>query len=131
MRRSRLSFRALLPAVAVLAISVPVADAQTATPTIPENAKANRYGGGWQCNPGFRRDGESCVAVKVPDNAYRTQGQYGSGWACKRGYRAEGERCVAVRDEDCQAATYCAQYDGACVARSGHCVPHLETSAAP
>ncbi len=43
----------------------------------------------------------------------------------------EGERCVAVRDEDCQAATYCAEYDGACVARSGHCVPQLETSVAP
>lgn len=41
----------------------------------------------------------------------------------------DGERCVATNDQDCQAATYCAQYDGACVARSGHCAPHLETSA--
>lgn len=41
----------------------------------------------------------------------------------------EGDRCVATRDEDCRAATYCTQYDGSCVAQSGRCVPHLETSA--
>jgi len=43
----------------------------------------------------------------------------------------DGHRCIATRDEDCRAATYCEQYDGACVARSGHCTPQLETSAIP
>ncbi|MBB6305109.1 hypothetical protein [Rhizobium leucaenae] len=37
--------------------------------SVPENAQASRYGLGWECNRGFRRQDDACFKVKLPDNA--------------------------------------------------------------
>lgn len=71
--------------------------AQSVALTIPENARAKTYGDGWNCNRGYRRDGDVCVVVIVPENAYQTNLTYGSGWECLHGFRAgvDGD-CIAV-----------------------------------
>jgi hypothetical protein len=44
---------------------------------------------------GFRRSGESCVAVDVPANGYLSAS--GGDWECERGYRKADRRCEAIR----------------------------------
>ncbi len=64
---------------------------------IPENAKAKSYGDGWECNSGFRIDGEICVAVMVPEHAFATNRTYGAGWECLHGFVESPEAtCIAV-----------------------------------
>src|SRR5919106_1674712 len=74
-----------------------VALAQGGSAEIPENAHANSYGSGWQCDYGYRAVDEACVAVQVPENGYLADFAYGPGWQCDRGYRAVDEACVAVQ----------------------------------
>jgi hypothetical protein len=71
--------------------------AQENSKVAPANAQARQYGSGWECKPGFRRDGAACAAIKLPENAYFSDDTYGPGWACKREYKADGNRCVAVK----------------------------------
>jgi hypothetical protein len=71
--------------------------AQDSSKVVPANAQAKQYGSGWECKPGFRRDGAACAAVKLPQNAYLSDDTYGRGWACKREYKADGNSCVAVK----------------------------------
>lgn len=54
---------------------------QTARP-VPENAQASRYGSGWTCNGGFRRQDDTCFEVQLPDNAFLTNSSFGNGWDC-------------------------------------------------
>ena len=54
---------------------------------VPPNAHAKRYGGGWQCDRGYRKVGLSCAVVQVPAHAYWTKADYSRGWKCARGYR--------------------------------------------
>ena len=61
---------------------------------VPANASLSSFGSGWSCNRGFRREGDSCVAVEVPANARLDV--FGSGWECDRGFRRAGNSCVAV-----------------------------------
>ena len=71
--------------------------AQDGTGPMPENAEARNYGGGWNCALGYRVNGEECVAIDMPENAYATGRTYGSGWACRRGYEdAGGTSCAAI-----------------------------------
>ncbi|HTE42571.1 MAG TPA: hypothetical protein VK629_17255, partial [Steroidobacteraceae bacterium] len=44
----------------------------TTAVTVPDNSRARSYGGGWECNRGYRRADESCKAVQIPANAYAT-----------------------------------------------------------
>ena len=74
-----------------------VALAQGGSAEIPENAHANSYGSGWQCDYGYRAVDEACVAVQVPENGYSADFAYGPGWQCDRGYRAVDGACVAVQ----------------------------------
>ena len=74
-----------------------VALAQGGSAEIPENAHANSYGSGWQCDYGYRAVDEACVAVQVPENGYLADSAYGPGWQCDRGYRAVDGACVAVQ----------------------------------
>ena len=67
------------------------AQAQTTLQPMPENAIAKSYGAGWECNIGFRRDGDACAAIIVPKNAYATNRAYGLGWDCFHGFRRTGE----------------------------------------
>jgi hypothetical protein len=60
--------------------------AQSSAESPPENAHLIRYGDGWECDLQFRRDGDQCVALEVPENAFPTNRTYGSGWECYRGF---------------------------------------------
>ena len=71
--------------------------AQDISKVVPANAQAKQYGSGWDCKPGFRRDGATCAAIKLPENAYLSDDTYGPGWACKREYKTDGNSCVAVK----------------------------------
>jgi hypothetical protein len=71
--------------------------AQDSSKVVPANAQVKPYGSGWECKPGFRRDGAACAAIKLPANAYLSDDIYGPGWTCKREYKADGNSCVAVK----------------------------------
>jgi len=82
----------LAPFVGLLLLALP-AFAQP----MPENARASSYGDGWECNIGYRLDGDICAAVVVPENAYETNRSHGAGWECHHGFRkVDGTACVAV-----------------------------------
>ena len=82
-----------------LVVVLPFAgSSQSLSAGIPENAVAKRYGGGWECKPGFRKANRSCVTVKVPVNAYATDLSYGSGWECNRGFKKDRRNaCTAIK----------------------------------
>ena len=61
--------------------------AQSSVPLIPENAHTQSYGDGWECDVGFRGEGNECVAIVIPQNAIATNKVYGSGWLCTYGYK--------------------------------------------
>ncbi len=83
--------------LALLATVPGLVFAQDGSINIPENASAKGYGGGWECNRGYRVNKGACAAIKVPANAYTTDASYGRGWKCLRGYRQIAERCSAIR----------------------------------
>lgn len=71
--------------------------AQSSTASPPVNAHPMRYGDGWECDLQFRRDGDQCVALVVPENAFPTNRPYGSGWQCRRGFEnVDDISCRAV-----------------------------------
>lgn len=53
------------------------------------------YGRGWECNRAYRIVEETCVAVKVPPNAFLSN-RKGDEWDCNRGYRKDDKTCVAI-----------------------------------
>ncbi|MBT3361120.1 MAG: hypothetical protein HN403_15980 [Rhodospirillales bacterium] len=66
--------------------------AESASVRIPENATAKSYGGGWECNQGYREADGACVAIKVPENAHLDYS--GNDWECNRPYRKRRDKCV-------------------------------------
>ncbi len=71
--------------------------AQSSAGSPPENAHPIRYGDGWECDLQFRRDGDQCVPLVVPENAFPTSRSYGSGWRCRRGFEnVDDISCRAV-----------------------------------
>lgn len=67
---------------------------------VPSNAHLDESwlsSGGWRCNRGFRKVGDACMRIVLPDNAYLGDSTYGREWECERGFRAAGEHCVSVR----------------------------------
>ncbi len=76
--------------VAALGALAGPAIAQDGTGPVPPNAQLRSYGGGWDCNLGYRIDGTVCSQVDVPENAYPTGRSYGKGWKCRRGYQETG-----------------------------------------
>jgi hypothetical protein len=90
--------RAVIVAAGMIAfLAFPVL-AQDGTGPMPENAEARSYGGGWNCALGYRVNGEECVAIDIPENAYATGRSYGSGWACRRGYEEKAGGTVLRGD---------------------------------
>ena len=61
--------------------------AQSQSAPMPANAQPKSYGEGWECDRGYRRDGDACLAVIVPENAYATNRTYGKGWECLHGFQ--------------------------------------------
>jgi hypothetical protein len=48
----------------------------------------------WECNPGFRQEGETCMAVRAPVHGFLV-GDHDE-WACERGFKKSADSCVAV-----------------------------------
>jgi hypothetical protein len=67
--------------------------AQTAS-TVPANALARAYGGGWTCVYGYREERGACVAVVAPANGYVSES--GADWECNRLYRKANDGCAAI-----------------------------------
>ena len=82
--------------LALLAAVPDQAFGQDRSAGIPEHASAKRYGGGWECDRGYREANGVCMAVKVPADAYATDVSYGAGWECNRGYGKVDETCVSI-----------------------------------
>ncbi|MEM8775087.1 MAG: hypothetical protein AAGF53_08635 [Pseudomonadota bacterium] len=61
------------------------------------HATARSFGNGWECDRGYRRDGDACLAIIVPENAYATNRAYGSGWECLHGFQeVDDATCLEV-----------------------------------
>ncbi|NKB60262.1 MAG: hypothetical protein GKS00_28480 [Alphaproteobacteria bacterium] len=73
-----------------------VAYAQASSVRVPENAHAKGYGSGWECDRGYRESAGTCLAIKIPENAFSTNSSYGTGWECSWGYRQADDRCAAI-----------------------------------
>jgi hypothetical protein len=61
---------------------------------MPENAKPNSFGSGWECVSGYRQASNACVKVDIPANAKLNY--LGNGWECVSGYRQASNTCVKV-----------------------------------
>ncbi len=71
--------------VALIAIGSP-SFAQSQSAQMPANAQQNSYGEGLECDRGYRRDGDACLAIIVSENVYFDDASYGPGWKCNRGF---------------------------------------------
>ncbi len=84
-------------AFTICALLLLISPAGAQTIAIPENAHAKSYSDGWECDRGYRVDGEVCAVIDVPENAYKTNSTYGTGWSCLHGFReTDGPECVEV-----------------------------------
>ena len=72
--------------VTLIAIGSP-SFAQSRDAPMPANAQPKSYGEGWECDREYRRDGDACLAIIVPENAYATNRTYGRGWECLHGFQ--------------------------------------------
>ena len=64
---------------------------------LPANASARNFGEGWECDRGYRREDNACLAIIVPENAYATNRSYGTGWECMHGFQeVDGAICLEV-----------------------------------
>ena len=87
----------LLPIVLLLTLVFPERTfAQEVPEDIPDHATTPRFGGGWDCERGYRKKDGSCIAVKLPSNAYATDSALGLGWKCRRGFKEVKGACVTV-----------------------------------
>lgn len=59
--------------------------------TLSQNAHKNPFGGGWECNRGFKQVGNECQKVQLPANAVLDI--LGNDWECKRGFKRTGNEC--------------------------------------
>lgn len=96
-RRLRAIFIFVLTLLALQAAAPGDVFAKKTSAAIPSNAHPLKFGGGWECDRGYREVKGRCAAVKVPANGYFAEASYGPGWKCNRGYRADKESCVAVK----------------------------------
>ncbi|WP_289007815.1 hypothetical protein, partial [uncultured Idiomarina sp.] len=51
---------------------------------------------GWSCNSGYKRQGNQCNKVKVPQNA-KINDYSPQGWSCNSGYKRQGNQCNEVK----------------------------------
>jgi hypothetical protein len=61
--------------------------------TMPPHAHKG-FIGGWECDRGYREQGNACVAVVISAHAHLNF--LGSGWECDRGFREESDGCVRL-----------------------------------
>ena len=90
---SPLKLSSLLLALLVLGTSTMALGAPAGA--APANSTPTPYGSGWDCVRGFRRTGEACVKLQLPDHAYLSTS--GHDWDCDRGHLKRGDACLAVK----------------------------------
>jgi hypothetical protein len=76
----------------ILASAVRVLEASPES--VPAHAHRISWGIGWDCDSGYRRGGNRCIPVIVPENGILDYS--GHGWVCEWGYRRVGNRCIPV-----------------------------------
>ena len=65
--------------------------------TIPPNSTASPYSlGGWKCDSGYKKTGNTCVEINVPQNASLSPYDYIDGWKCDFGYLKAGKSCDKI-----------------------------------
>jgi hypothetical protein len=69
------------------------AGAEDLAAATPLNARMKSYGG-WECDRGYRKVGESCALLEVPPDAHLDS--FGHAWRCNRGYQKANEACVKI-----------------------------------
>jgi hypothetical protein len=92
--RSKASVKLAAALVTFTAVGVPTFAAAEGAP-VPEHARPNAYGRGWDCVHGYQRVNDTCAAILIPANAFLDAS--GHRWRCERGYLAQGERCAAIK----------------------------------
>jgi len=93
---ARSTWRVLVPVFLVF-LFTSVAFAQDHSGPPPENAHNRSFGGGWDCDDGYRQEDGACIAVVVPEDAFATERTYGKGWECRHGFKeADGATCREV-----------------------------------
>ena len=75
-----------LVAAALAVLALPVAAFAQADAQLPANATSRGYGSAWECDAGYRQDGEGCSGVEIPENALPTNQSWGLGWICRHGF---------------------------------------------
>ena len=97
MRQMARLFSKLASVAGVAAFLAFPVSAQDGTGPTPQNAQPRGYGGGWDCDLGYRVEGAECLALDIPEHAYPTGRAYGTGWDCARGYEdANGTSCTPI-----------------------------------
>lgn len=90
------SIQPLVIILALLAVATP-AVSQTALMRVEKSAEANAMGRDEACENPSKRDGDRCVDILAPENAYLTNQSYGNGWDCHFGFEElDDGTCLAV-----------------------------------
>jgi len=63
---------------------------------VPTNGYLDQSGSRWGCLRGFRKSGDVCGPIAVPDHAYLADDAYGADWTCDRGYEKSLEECIVI-----------------------------------
>ena len=73
---------------------------------MPDNAHMSKFGSGWVCDHGYRKVGQQCEKIIVPENAHLTPKNpfdflnTGSGWECNKGYIKSNGKCLKIAIPD-------------------------------
>jgi hypothetical protein len=92
---NRVSCRLLIALLALASWPGVAATQDDSAGAAPLNAHMKRYGGGWECDRGYRSVRRSCVAVEVPSNGYLDSS--GRDWNCERGFQKGRRSCLAFQ----------------------------------
>lgn len=74
---------------------------------------------GWRCQQGYQEKGASCVAIRVPANAFAIDSSFGKGWKCERGFRESDESCEADAGNDWTCDEHHLRAGDVCVREQG------------
>ena len=96
--RIEAAISAVLISLAVLGIGTAQAATGRDRPArAPEHALQRSYGG-WECDRGYRAEGNGCIKIVLPEHAYLTDdNRQMPGWKCDRGYRVMASGCAAIK----------------------------------
>lgn len=68
--RTRVFVAAVTHAIVIGFVTIPQSIAQTGPTDVPAHAHLRQFGNDWECDRGYLQEGDTCVAIVVPKNAY-------------------------------------------------------------